>query len=185
MDKTSDLVHDELLLKNKEIKSYLKRQHSIKGTCCEDILRTALLQFVPQNYSMANGVLWYNGESSKQIDIIIYNNTKAKLVTLVPGIIVIEPEAVKVAIEVKSTIRNKGIKSTIKNALLVCFVNYQQELPNIPIYELSTTIKLPNGIAGKSCRRVSDNKNISSRIENNQVFIKLTKLENVEMIEIK
>ena len=77
------------------------------------------------------------------------------------------------------------LKSTIKDTMLICFVNYQQELPNVPVCDLKTEIKLPDGKIPKSCRRVSDNKGLGCKVDNGIVTIELAKLETVEMIEVQ
>ena len=77
------------------------------------------------------------------------------------------------------------LKGTAKTSLLVCFVNYQQELPNIPVCDVKTTLRLPAGITARTIRRVSDNKVIDCRIDKDTVTIELSHLETVEMIEIQ
>ncbi|MBN2211466.1 MAG: beta-galactosidase trimerization domain-containing protein, partial [Sedimentisphaerales bacterium] len=76
------------------------------------------------------------------------------------------------------------LKSTQKEAYLVCLVNYQAELPNVPIYDLTATVRLPEPMAIKSCRRVSDGKEINCQIEEQKVTIQLSRLDVVEMIEL-
>jgi len=77
------------------------------------------------------------------------------------------------------------LKSTVKNVYLLCFVNYQKELPNIPVTDLTATVKLPSDISVKSCCRVSDGKKINCNIEDGKVTIELPRLETVEMIELQ
>lgn len=110
-----DLIHKDLLKKSEQIRTYLKNQRSINGTCHEDILRNALSILLPKNYSFANGIIIYNGESSKQIDIIVYDNTISNPICLTPTIIAIEPEQVKLVIEVKASIKNNRINDAIEN----------------------------------------------------------------------
>lgn len=77
------------------------------------------------------------------------------------------------------------LKSTTKNAYLVCFVNYQAELPNVPVHDLIATVKLPDTIAIQSCRRVSDGKELNCKIEGQKITMELSRLEIVEMIELQ
>ena len=77
------------------------------------------------------------------------------------------------------------LRSTAQNALLVCFVNYQEEVPNVPIHNLNAVIKLPQDIAGTSCCRVSDGRHMPYKIQGNEVSIELPILRTVEMIEIQ
>jgi len=77
------------------------------------------------------------------------------------------------------------LKSTQKEAYLVCLVNYQAELPNVPIFDLTATVRLPGLIAIKSCRRASDGKEVDCHIEGQKVTIQLSRLDIVEMIELQ
>jgi len=77
------------------------------------------------------------------------------------------------------------LKSTTKNVYLVCFVNYQAELPNVPVRDLTATVKLPDTIAIQSCRRVSDGKELNCKIEGQGITMELSRLEIVEMIELQ
>jgi len=85
------------------------------------------------------------------------------------------PECVEISI----------LKSTTRKTYLVCFVNYQLELPNILVRNLRVTVKLPSGAGVKSCRRVSNGENFSPLIEDDKIIIELDLPETIEMIELQ
>ena len=94
-----------------------------------------------------------------------------------PSALVVEtnaPECVEITL----------LKSTTKNAYVASFVNYQNELPNVPVRELYATIRLPDGVTHRSCMRVSDNKKIAVKIEQGALRLEVPCLETIEMMEI-
>jgi hypothetical protein len=68
--------------------------------------------------------------------------------------------------------------------LLLCIVNYQKELPNVPIQNINTIIRIPENLTPTSCRTVSNNKPVKFHLENGNISIELPLLETIEMIEI-
>ncbi len=76
------------------------------------------------------------------------------------------------------------LKSSKENAFLVSFVNYQHELPNVPVKELYAKVKLPGG-APKSCVRASDGKAVEAKLEDGALKLSVPSLETIEMFEIK
>jgi hypothetical protein len=76
------------------------------------------------------------------------------------------------------------LKSTTKNAYIAGFVNYQNELPNVPVRDLYAKIRLPDGVTPKSCIRVSDNKKIAVKIEQGALCLEVPCLETIEMMEV-
>jgi beta-galactosidase GanA len=73
------------------------------------------------------------------------------------------------------------LKSTIKNVYLVCFVNYQRELPNIIVRDLVTRIKLPLRNQLVSIRRVSDGVKVEINKESDDITIEVPSLNIIEM----
>ncbi len=76
------------------------------------------------------------------------------------------------------------LKSTTSKALLLCFVNYQQDVPNVPIYNLRTVFRAPKGFEPHSFFQVGTSQEISCVRQDGDYVINLPKLETVEMIEI-
>jgi hypothetical protein len=76
------------------------------------------------------------------------------------------------------------LESTTNKVLLLCFVNYQKELPNVPVQNIKTTIRIPENLTPTSCRTVSDDNSVKFNLENGNISIELPLLETIEMIEI-
>jgi hypothetical protein len=76
------------------------------------------------------------------------------------------------------------LKSSTENAYLAGFVNYQKELPNVPVRDIYAKIRLPNGAIPKSCTRVSDKRKVDLKIEKDTFRIEVPFLETLEMFEI-
>ena len=76
------------------------------------------------------------------------------------------------------------LKSSTANAYIVGFVNYQKELPNVPVRDLYATIRLPDGAVPGSCVRVSDNTELEVKFEAGALRLEVPYLETLEMIEI-
>lgn len=76
------------------------------------------------------------------------------------------------------------LKNTKSNSYLLCFVNYQAQLPNIQIHNIKTTFKLPKNINISSCTCVSTGKDFQYEADGQNITIKLKKLETIEMMEL-
>jgi len=76
------------------------------------------------------------------------------------------------------------LRGTTKPSYLLCFVNYQEELPNIPVHDIEVAVSLPDNASPLACRRVSDGKAIDFTADSGQIRLKVSRLETVEMIEI-
>ena len=74
------------------------------------------------------------------------------------------------------------LKSKDGRSLLLCIVNYQDELPNIPLYDV--TISFNAGFVPSSIRRVSDGKICDFLIDGTIVTLKAEKIEDGEFFEI-
>ena len=77
------------------------------------------------------------------------------------------------------------LKSTTINAYLVCFVNYQRELPNIPVRDLITRIKLPFRNHLVSIRRVSDGATVVIEEDTDEITIEVQCLDTLEMFALE
>ena len=64
-------------------------------------------------------------------------------------------------------------------------VNYQSELPNVPVFNLSIEMNLPAKFAVKTARCVSDFQNVLMRKIDRAIKIELPRLDNFEIIEIE
>jgi hypothetical protein len=77
------------------------------------------------------------------------------------------------------------LKSPSQDSYLVGFVNYQRELPNVPIHDLVTRFKLPGMSIPKSCTRVSNGEPLPVTCDDGILSIKIPYLETFEMLELK
>ncbi len=77
------------------------------------------------------------------------------------------------------------LQSTVKVGYLVCFVNYQRELPNIPIHGLKTRIKLPLLKSQMQVRRVSDDVLVEVGKVGDDILLEMPNLDTIEMYVIE
>ncbi len=83
-----------------------------------------------------------------------------------------------------SCVETTIMKSTRKDAYLISFINYQDELPNIPIRHLEVTVQLPDGFAPKQIRHVEDGQAADFAVDGNKVTFKIPELGTLEMYEL-
>ncbi len=76
-------------------------------------------------------------------------------------------------------------RSTTANAYLIGFVNYQKELPNVPVRDISVTLRLPEGAAPKACIRLSDGAAVTSQTAAGALVLNVPCLETLEIIEVQ
>lgn len=77
------------------------------------------------------------------------------------------------------------LKSTVSDKYLLCFVNYQNELPNIPVCNVQVTIKLPSKPNPKVCQCISGYKGLEVKTDHKGITIDLPYLDTIEMVEIE
>lgn len=77
------------------------------------------------------------------------------------------------------------LKSTTQDAYLLCFVNRQSELPNIPVFDLNIELNLPDDFMIRSARCISDFKNVLVRKINKTIKIIIPRLDILEIVEIE
>ncbi|AQQ70983.1 hypothetical protein SMSP2_01347 [Limihaloglobus sulfuriphilus] len=76
------------------------------------------------------------------------------------------------------------LESMEEKTFLLCLVNYQHDLPNIPVFDLKISINLSQGKTPKICRKVSDSKEIHYVMVGPEMEFEIPCLETMEMIEI-
>ena len=76
-------------------------------------------------------------------------------------------------------------RSTTRNAYLIGLVNYQKELPNVPVRDISLTLRLPGVTTPKACTRVSDGKRLEVKARQGALVLEVSCLETLEMIEVE
>ncbi|MFH1904988.1 MAG: alpha-amylase family protein [bacterium] len=77
------------------------------------------------------------------------------------------------------------LKSNSEKAYILCVVNFQNELPNIPVHNLEVVFCPPEPKKLGSIKRVSDGSDVAFEEDNGNILIRLEELETVEMFEIK
>jgi hypothetical protein len=76
------------------------------------------------------------------------------------------------------------LQSTTQNAVLACLVNYQKELPNVPVAKVSLELVL-DGQTPTACTRISDGQAIPFSAAQGKLRFEVTGLETLEMVEIR
>ncbi|MHB9071399.1 MAG: beta-galactosidase trimerization domain-containing protein [Sedimentisphaerales bacterium] len=76
------------------------------------------------------------------------------------------------------------LKSTTANTMLLCFVNFQNESPNVPIHNIKITFQLPKEFELHSFTQIGTSQKMHYAKQNNVYTLELPKLETIEMIEI-
>ncbi|MFZ2654295.1 MAG: alpha-amylase family protein [Victivallales bacterium] len=94
------------------------------------------------------------------------------------------PSSIVVGTNAPECVEITLLRSMTKNAYIAGFVNYQKELPNVPVRDVHVLIRLPGGVTPKSCVRVSDGRKFDVKIEKGALRIEVPFLETIEMIEI-
>ena len=76
------------------------------------------------------------------------------------------------------------LQSTTQNAVLACLVNYQKELPNVPVAKVSLELDL-GGQTPTACTRISDGQAIPFTTGEGKLRFEVGGLETLEMVEIR
>ncbi len=76
------------------------------------------------------------------------------------------------------------LQSTTTDCLLVGLVNYQKELPNIPVRQLQVELNL-DGRLPKACSLVSTGENLPFTRKDRNLHIEIPLVETIEMVELR
>jgi len=76
-------------------------------------------------------------------------------------------------------------RSTTKNAYLIGFVNYQKELPNVPVRDITVTLHLPGVSTPKACTRISAGMPADMTVGDGTLELGVPCLETLEIIEVE
>lgn len=145
----------------KQAKVYLKRIYEARqffgnhkpsiGFAGEYILRKSLHSLVPHSYGICQGFVTYNGEISRQCDVIIYTKGNNSIHKSYGELKIINAENVVAVIEVKSSITKETYRSTLKafeqlHTLHVtnCFLFVYGRLTRRTLSNWLITYKYPN-----------------------------------------
>ncbi len=77
------------------------------------------------------------------------------------------------------------LESTVDQALLLGMVNFQAELPNLPLFDLELTVKLPDGFLPARITRASDGREIRSLFQEGRLTLRLERFDNAELFTLQ
>jgi hypothetical protein len=95
------------------------------------------------------------------------------------------PGSMLVSTNAPACVEMTVLKSSTQNSYLVCFVNYQRELPNVPVHHLSLQLKLTGMGTPRSVWQVSDGKPLAYRYESGMLAVEVPYIETIEMLEVE
>lgn len=98
----------------KEARQFFGNHKPSIGFAGEYILRNSLHTLVSQSYGICQGFVTYNGEISRQCDVIIYTKAKASIHKSYGELKIVNAESVAAVIEVKSSLSKETFYTTLK-----------------------------------------------------------------------
>lgn len=122
----------ELKSKFKRVNNFTSHTGSI-GNYHEQALKSVISQFLPSRFSLKTGFVYFNEQTvSRQVDILIVDETEPTSYFLQDGdFVIVHPDAVVCAIEVKSRLTGKELLSASENIAKVIEVcsnrNYENK----------------------------------------------------------
>src|SRR3989304_7115930 len=114
-------IADEFMSKYNRVKDIIGVRHwPSVGYSREEILRSFLKEYLPRRFDISTGFVYRNSnEVSKQVDILIWDSHRFPPIYCQGDLVIVKPEAVVAAIEVKSTSGKKEITKALKNLSLL------------------------------------------------------------------
>jgi hypothetical protein len=113
---------DELTAKSKRVLEY-SRNRSATGLQRERIVESFVKRIAPQAFGIGSGFIYSPSQSSKQIDILVYDKMNFAPVFDEGGYIVVMPASVVQVIEVKSYLDENSIKAALENIVSATSLN--------------------------------------------------------------
>jgi hypothetical protein len=108
-------VQEKVLVQRDIIRSLLKDPQII-GDYYEAIIRDAIRESIPSSFAVRRGVILSEaGETSRECDIIVYSAVEYGPLFLSENIAVVNPEAVRIVVQVKGTLNVENLKDAIEN----------------------------------------------------------------------
>ncbi len=108
-------VQEKLMVQRDIIRSLLKDPQII-GDYYEAIIRDAIRESIPESFAVRRGVILSDtGETSRECDIIVYSAAEYGPLFLSENIVVVNPDAVRIVIQVKGTLNVENLKDAIDN----------------------------------------------------------------------
>ena len=75
------------------------------------------------------------------------------------------------------------LESSSDNSMLMCIVNFQKELPNIPLRDIYINLKIPRKVPVK-CTNTSNNNTIEFKNQKGCIYFSFDRIDNFEIVEI-
>ena len=106
---------EALLAKFRQIENIIgSRTHSpTDGAHCEALLREYLRGIMPKTYSVDTGFLYDCQRTSRQIDILIHDESKLRPLYKFDECVIIHPDSLVAAIEVKKKLTKARLKEAV------------------------------------------------------------------------
>ncbi len=115
---------DELTAKSKRILEY-SRNRAATGLHRERVVESFINRITPQALGVGSGFIYGSSQSSKQIDILVYDKTNFAPIFNEGGYIIVLPESVIQVIEVKSFLDKEQIEGAFDNILSTTTLNHK------------------------------------------------------------
>lgn len=134
-----NLIQEEILLKRKQLQKLIN-QPTLLGNYYEELIKDTIVKFIPKKFTVATGIISGPKGNSKQLDIIVYDNTASFPLFSANDMIIIRPDYAKLVIEVKSEITTNSQESAIQNlrSAIDVFNSYQD--PSCPFQNKMETM---------------------------------------------
>ena len=108
-------IQERLLVQRDIIRSLLKDPQII-GDYYEAIIRDAVRESISESFAVRRGVVLSDvGETSRECDILVYSAAEYGPLFLSENIVVVNPEAVRIVIQVKGTLNVENLRDAIEN----------------------------------------------------------------------
>ncbi|WP_209444211.1 DUF6602 domain-containing protein [Pedobacter borealis] len=125
MQDNFQFISEELLLKLNQAKGFITRHHPTIGIVTEEILRSFLKEHLPKTISVEQGFIRNaDGETSRQIDIIIYDSSFFAPFYRINDIVIVPTESVVAIVEVKTSMDNARFHDALdyfKEVKKICY----------------------------------------------------------------
>ncbi len=167
-------VQQKVLVQRDIIRSLLKDPQII-GDYYEAIIRDAIKESIPSSFAVRRGVILSDtGETSRECDIIIYSKSEYGPLFMSGDIVVLNPEAVRVVIQVKGTLNLENFKDAIanlsavndlRNGIWKLIVGLKTTVPYEGLVNMCAQSRCVNGVFAFSTSQGSEKELISSQME--------------------
>lgn len=109
----SSLIAEEFRYRVNRLSQLIGDVHELSlGEYKESLLREYLSKFLPRRYAVGTGFVMFgsnSGELSRQLDIIVYDETNYPVIFKDNAFVILRPESVRAVVEVKGFLDRNGI----------------------------------------------------------------------------